>query len=93
MHTGAIFIYLIASALAAPAPVQAISAIQRSARDNIDWDSIIVGVDAPPLNPKTRLNRRQGQCNVEYCQQRFNACVKTCSSLVNGDWYVQAPRP
>ena len=44
-----------------------------------------------PLETTTNsvtVEKRQNQCSLEYCQPLYNACVKSCESLENGDWYV-----
>ncbi len=41
------------------------------------------------LNPDaagSSIAVRQEQCNVVYCTQLYNICVKSCDSLTNGDW-------
>lgn len=79
---------LLASALAAPAAVPAPVDTSGQIRNSVN-NHIAVPIEAEKLNVYPQLVRRQGRCDVEYCQQVFNSCVKTCTSLTNGDWYVR----
>ena len=87
MHCSAIIACLLASVLASPVPVPA--AVANPDRLQDDSNRITIPLDPQTLHDYPQLEKRQGQCTLGYCQQAFNRCVQSCSSLNNGDWYVQ----
>lgn len=77
MLTSFIILSVLASAIAAPAP---------GPNKGIAMDNLITVSLKHSDALAERLDPRQEQCDVEYCQPLYTSCVKSCESLSNGNW-------
>jgi hypothetical protein len=78
---------LLASALAAPtmispSPFAAVVAPETHTGTNL----------FSPIVTRDNDAEQALRCDVDYCTKLANACVKSCESLSNGDWYVLEER-
>ena len=81
-YTAALTALLIALAQAAPAPAPA-PLLDQAKHIVVPLpanDDFTLTERSPLLHP------RQGRCDWASCNAQFNSCVRSCSSLTNGDW-------